>query len=108
MQSVWGSTRALACSDRRPRRSVPVLAAVTERWILDGPAVFREGAENRTRGRVRSQFQLHRSALARIRTTPRLEELRRFLAGSRTRVAGLPTDEAQDRCGITEQRQHLS
>jgi hypothetical protein len=44
MQWVCGSTRALACSDQRPRWSAPVLAAVTEWSLVDVPAVFREGA----------------------------------------------------------------
>ncbi len=65
MQFIEGSTRALACSDRRPRRSALGLAAFPERRALDVAAgVFRGGAENRTRGRVRSPFQRHGGGLS--------------------------------------------
>jgi hypothetical protein len=67
MQSVSGSTRALACSDRRPRRSVRTPPQPRNSEPTWRAPVFREGAEHRTPGRVRSPFLPHRYGFARGR-----------------------------------------
>ncbi len=52
MQFVSGSTRALACPDRRPRRSATGAETKPNRYVRRRSPVFREGAEHHTRGRV--------------------------------------------------------
>ena len=64
MLFVLGSTRALTCSARRPRRADEALGQSLDVGESDLAGVFREGAEHSTRGRVRSPFRLHRSLIA--------------------------------------------
>ena len=56
MQSKLGSIRALACADRRPagRSEDPIKSANGDSFA--GANVVGEGADHRTRGRVRSPF----------------------------------------------------
>ena len=60
MQSEMGSTRALACSDRRlAGRNGRVIQSLNGD-SFDRASVVGEGADHRTRGRVRSPSQLNR------------------------------------------------
>ncbi len=59
MQFESGSRRALACADRRPagRNEGPIQSPHVD--LFRGAIVVGEGADHRTRGRVRSPSQLH-------------------------------------------------
>ena len=54
MEMELGSTRALACSDRRPRRSEEDVVPSLNNGMCQRLAVVGEGADHGTRGRVRS------------------------------------------------------
>jgi len=56
MQLELGSTRAIGCSDRRPRRSEEGAMQSLNRDPFERPPVVGEGANHSTRGRVRSPF----------------------------------------------------
>jgi hypothetical protein len=51
------SARALACADRRPRRSEPRGISSAKGSVLEATGVVAEGANHRTRGRVRSPLE---------------------------------------------------
>jgi len=60
MQSETGSTRALACSDRRPAGRNESIIQSPDGYPFESPCVVGEGANHCTRGaagRVRSPFQ---------------------------------------------------
>ncbi len=61
-----GSTRALACSERRPRRSAGGQSNLSNGDYFACPSAVGEGAGRRTRGRVRSPDQRHRYGLAAV------------------------------------------
>ncbi len=52
----FGEHTRLACSDRRPRRSAEDVPRPETVKGVGRPFLFREGAEQSTRGRVRSPF----------------------------------------------------
>jgi hypothetical protein len=54
MRLELGSTRALACADRRPRRSESRGITSPNGGVLEAAGVVGAGADHRTRGRVRS------------------------------------------------------
>jgi hypothetical protein len=54
MRLELGTTRALACADRRPRRSEPGSLPPPKGGALEATGVVGGGANHRTRGRVRS------------------------------------------------------
>jgi hypothetical protein len=54
MRVNLGSTRALVCADRRPRRSEPCVIAAPRGGTWEASGVVGEGANHGTRGRVRS------------------------------------------------------
>src|SRR5437762_58113 len=57
MESETGSTRALACADRRPAgRNESVIESLNG-YPFESPCVVGEGANHCTRGGVRSPFQ---------------------------------------------------
>jgi len=56
LQLELGSTRAIACSDRRPRRSEEGAMQSIKGDPFERPPVVGEGANHSTRGRVRSPF----------------------------------------------------
>jgi hypothetical protein len=59
MRLELGSPRALACADRRPRRSESRGMTSPNGGVREITRVVGEGANHRTRGRVRSPTQPH-------------------------------------------------